>query len=81
MDVKIETAVLELPTGAVTAGVRRGARRVEIIFGKAVKVCRGDGPGTFIIGVVDFVDFSTKSSKAMWTPPNCVCEAMISGVI
>lgn len=40
--VKIEMEVFVLPFGAVTAGIRLGARRVIIEFGRAVNVCSGD---------------------------------------
>ena len=51
-------AVLVLPTGAVTAGVLRGARRVIKDFGNAVKACIGDSPGHFKIGGVSLTAFS-----------------------
>lgn len=51
-------AVLVLPFGAETAGVRRGTSRLGSDFGRAVNVWRGEGPGQLIIGGVPVVAFS-----------------------
>lgn len=58
VDVKIETAVWLFPTGAITAGVRRGARTVAMLLGNAVKVWKGEVPGHCSIGGVPLDAFS-----------------------
>jgi hypothetical protein len=85
VEVNMEIAELELPLGAVTAGVRRGAKSDTSDLGRAVKAWSGEAPEHFITGglafsMTDFVirdelkekltrDHNLQSSRAICTPP------------